>query len=641
MNELNASNSAYLKHHAQNPIHWKTWSDKTLETALIENKLIILSIGYSACHWCHVMEKETFSNHQIASLMNEHFISIKVDREEHPDVDNAYMDFIMETKGNGGWPLNCILMPDGKPLYAGTYFKPIEWMQLLNRFRNLHDQHPESLVDFSRQYLQHSLELSQKTKKGDFNFIGSFSEWSYFLDIKNGGINSNQKFPLPTVLYFSILLGKSKDWSIFTNLTLEKIAQRGLFDHLEGGFFRYCVDQKWNIPHFEKMLYDNAQMISVFSVFDLLNNDIKYEFLVRKTIDYWLELSSKNQQLFPASIDADNKDGEGAYYVFKKSEIEENLSHQEQNYCQSNFNMTQDMLWENTWHMHRIKYENSEIAKKTISKLEKIRKSKSFPAIDKKAICSWNCMMVIGLLDSSIAYKNTGWLDKAENLLHIVLKQFTNNKYQCNRLVYVDNVIEGTLEDYAWVISATIKIGKIKNSSYWFKLSAHWIEATISKFWVKDKSLFKLSSEKTLFKEVFEIEDQVIPSSNSVMASNLHEIYKITYDKSFLKICKDMLSVIGLNAEKSPSNFTNWMLLSRELNSPKKQYILIGFSVEDLLELYHQKEPLDDVYLLEKNSDLTIFKEKYKPNKKNIFICNEKFCMPAVLSIKEAVSLEI
>ena len=134
------------------------------------------------------MEKETFSNHQVASLMNEHFIAIKVDREEHPDVDNAYMDFIMETKGNGGWPLNCILMPDGKPLYAGTYFKPIEWMQLLNRFRNLHDQHPESLVDFSRQYLQHSLELSQKTKKGDFNFIGSFSEWSYFLDIKNGGI---------------------------------------------------------------------------------------------------------------------------------------------------------------------------------------------------------------------------------------------------------------------------------------------------------------------------------------------------------------------------------------------------------------------------------------------------------------------
>ena len=641
MNELNASNSAYLKHHAQNPIHWKTWSDKTLETALIENKLIILSIGYSACHWCHVMEKETFSNHQVASLMNEHFISIKVDREEHPDVDNAYMDFIMETKGNGGWPLNCILMPDGKPLYAGTYFKPTEWMQLLNRFRNLHDQHPESLVDFSRQYLQHSLELSQKTKKGDFNFIGSFSEWSYFLDIKNGGINSNQKFPLPTVLYFSILLGKSKDWSIFTNLTLEKIAQRGLFDHLEGGFFRYCVDQKWNIPHFEKMLYDNAQMISVFSIFDLLNNDIKYEFLVRKTIDYWLELSSKNQQLFPASIDADNNDGEGAYYVFKKSEIEENLSHQEQNYCQSNFNMTQDMLWENTWHMHRIKYENSEIAKKTISKLEKIRKRKSFPAIDKKAICSWNCMMVIGLLDSSIAYKNTGWLDKAENLLNIVLKRFTNNKYQCNRLVYVDNIIEGTLEDYAWVISATIKIGKIKNSSYWFKLSAHWIEATISKFWVKDKSLFKLSSEQTLFKEVFEIEDQVIPSSNSVMASNLHEIYKITYDKSFLKICKDMLSVIGLNAEKSPSNFTNWMLLSRELNSPKKQYILIGFSVEDLLELYHQKEPLDDVYLLEKNSDLTIFKEKYKPNKKYIFICNEKFCMPAVLSIKEAVSLEI
>ena len=168
MNELNSSNSAYLKHHAQNPIHWKNWSKKTLDNALLENKLIILSIGYSACHWCHVMEKETFSNQPIANFMNQNFISIKVDREEHPYVDNAYMDFIVETKGNGGWPLNCILMPDTTPLYAGTYFQTKEWMQLINRFNVLHRDHPETLLDFTQKYSQHLLESTKTTKKIGF-----------------------------------------------------------------------------------------------------------------------------------------------------------------------------------------------------------------------------------------------------------------------------------------------------------------------------------------------------------------------------------------------------------------------------------------------------------------------------------------
>ena len=596
MNELNSSNSAYLKHHAQNPIHWKTWSEKTLDTALLENKLIILSIGYSACHWCHVMERETFSNQPIGSFMNQNFISIKVDREEHPDVDNAYMDFIMETKGNGGWPLNCILTPETTPLYAGTYFQTKEWMQLINRFNILHKDHPETLLDFTQKYSQHLLESSKTTKKSDFNFSNEFSKWSYFLDIKNGGINSNQKFPLPTVLNFSMLAGKSKDWDLFINLTLEKISQRGLFDHLEGGFFRYCVDQNWNIPHFEKMLYDNAQLISVFSIFDFLN---------------------------------------------KNTEIHMNLNDQEQNYCKSFFNMTHKMLWENNWHMHRTIYDNSERAKKIIFKLKKIRKNKSFPAIDNKAICSWNCMMVIGLLDASITYNKKEFLHKAEILLKLILKKFTNEKHQCNRLVYTNNVIKGTLEDYAWLISAAIKMGKIKNSSYWLEKSIHFTEVTISKFWQKEKNLFRLSNDQKLFKDVSEVDDQVIPSSNSVMASNLYEIYKVTYDKYFLKICNNMLSAVALNAESSPSNFTNWMLLSMKVNNPKKQYVMVGFSVQELLEFYSEKEFFEDVYLLEKQSDLPIFKEKYKPNKKYIFICNDKFCLPAVLTTKQALNLEI
>jgi uncharacterized protein YyaL (SSP411 family) len=463
-------------------------------------------------------------------------------------------------------------------------------MQLINRFNVLHKDHPETLLEFTQKYSQHLLESSKTIKKSNFNFSNEFSEWSYFLDIKNGGINSNQKFPLPTILNFSILVGKSKDWDLFINLTLDKICQRGLFDHLDGGFFRYCVDEYWNIPHFEKMLYDNAQLISVFSVSDFLNKDTKNEFLVQQTINYWLALSEKNQHLFPASIDADNKDGEGAYYVFKESEINENLNKQEQNYCKSHFNMTQQMLWENNWHMHRTTYDNSEKAKKIIFKLKKIRKNKSFPAIDNKAICSWNCMMVNGLIDASISYRKREYLDKAESLLRLILKKFTNKKHQCNRLVYKNNVIKGTLEDYAWLISAAIKMGKIKNSSYWLEKSIHFTEASISKFWQKEKNLFRLSNEQNLYKDVIEVNDQVIPSSNSVMASNLYDIYKVTYDKYFLNICNKMLSAVALNSKSSPSNFTNWMLLSKKLNISKKQYVMVGFSVQDLLEFYSEQK---------------------------------------------------
>ena len=249
--------------------------------------------------------------------------------------------------------------------------------------------------------------------------------------------------------------------------------------------------------------------------------------------------------------------------------------------------------------------------------------------------------MVNGLLDASIAYRKKEYLDKAEMFLKLIFKKFTNKKYQCNRLVYTNNLIKGTLEDYAWLISAAIKMGKIKNSSYWLEKSIDFTQAAISNFWQKEGNLFRLSNEQKLFKDVFELDDQVIPSSNSVMASNLYEIYKVTYDKYFLKICNKMLSAVALNAESSPSNFTNWMLLSMKVNSPKKQYVMVGFSVQELLEFYSEKEFFEDIYLLEKQSDLPIFKEKYNPNKKNIFICNEKFCLPAVLTTKQALNLEI
>lgn len=639
MNELTHANSAYLRHHAKNPIHWKFWSDAILELAVKENKLIILSIGYSACHWCHVMEKETFRNELIANFMNQNFICIKIDREEHPDVDHIYMDFILNTKGNGGWPLNCILLPDTRPVFAGTYYKADDWLNLISRFYTFFKETPDKLIAYSKNYIEHLNEEEKFIESSSFKHSSCFNEWESFLDLDYGGIKSRQKFPMPNFLVYMIYLPKTKKWDVFLDLTLKNITQKGIYDPLDGGFFRYCIDEKWNIPHFEKMLYDNAQLISVLSNFDLINKKRKYILIVDQTIHFWLSIKSKNA-FFPSSIDADNEDGEGGYYWFKKDEISKILSKKELEYAAKKYNMNDPNLQENKWHIHNDHHINIEQEETVATKLKKIRSNKSFPEIDQKAICSWNCMMVTGLIDAGIAYKNIQWLKLAEETLQLIFDHFTI-KNQCNRLVYNKKMINGTLEDYSWLIAAAISISSIKNSVYWLSKSLDWMEIAIEKFWNKKKGLFTYSVNKSLYKQTFEVEDQVIPSSNSLMANNLHELFQITRQENYLDKMNTMIMRVANKANKWLPNFTNWMLLKQKLNSKKIQYLVMGLKMNEILALHHQKNNLASIYILEKDSDILIFKEKYKEKVKNIFICNENSCISEIDNVKDALRVKI
>ena len=639
MNELTHANSAYLRHHAKNPIHWKFWSDAILELAVKENKLIILSIGYSACHWCHVMEKETFRNELIANFMNQNFICIKIDREEHPDVDHIYMDFILNTKGNGGWPLNCILLPDTRPVFAGTYYKADDWLNLISRFYTFFKETPDKLIAYSKNYIEHLNEEEKFIESSSFKHSSCFNEWESFLDLDYGGIKSRQKFPMPNFLVYMIYLPKTKKWDVFLDLTLKNITQKGIYDPLDGGFFRYCIDEKWNIPHFEKMLYDNAQLISVLSNFDLINKKRKYILIVDQTIHFWLSIKSKNA-FFPSSIDADNEDGEGGYYWFKKDEISKILSKKELEYAAKKYNMNDPNLQQNKWHIHNDPHINIEQEETVVTKLKKIRSNKSFPEIDQKAICSWNCMMVTGLIDAGIAYKNIQWLKLAEETLQLIFDHFTI-KNQCNRLVYNKKMINGTLEDYSWLIAAAISISSIKNSVYWLSKSLDWMEIAIEKFWNKKKGLFTYSVNKSLYKQTFEVEDQVIPSSNSLMANNLHELFQITRQENYLDKMNTMIMRVANKANKWLPNFTNWMLLKQKLNSKKIQYLVMGLKMNEILALHHQKNNLASIYILEKDSDILIFKEKYKEKVKNIFICNENSCISEIDNVKDALRVKI
>ena len=639
MNELEKSNSAYLLHHSKNPIYWKPWSKLILDQAKSENKLIILSIGYSACHWCHVMERETFNNELIAKVMNQHFIAIKVDKEEHPEVDNVYMDFLLETKGSGGWPLNCILLPSSQPLYAGTYYNANDWLNLISRFSNLYQDSPEKLHDYSRSFIHQQKNNLDKELLIDLQYKSSFKDWETFIDLDNGGLKSRQKFPMPNFLSFLAQLSKKKKWENFREKTFKNIAQKGLFDHIEGGFFRYCIDEYWEIPHFEKMVYDNGQLISVFSNYDLIIKKNIYAELVEKTIDFWLVIKAENN-FFPSSIDADNLDGEGGYYLFKKNKILDSFNKKELEYCQLNFNMNDKSLRENKWHMHKKETISSVFEENLMLKLKDLRTSNTFPAIDPKAICSWNCMMIMGLIDASITYQNNKWFEVAKTTTKLILNNFCNED-QCYRLVYTNKVISGTLEDYSWLVALTIKMGHISNSAFWFNESIKWTNIIISKFWSEDNSLFAFTESEVLYKKSFEIEDQVIPSSNSVIANNLHELYIITQDKNYLEIMNKMMRKVGMKAQKWLPNYTNWIMLSNKKKSSDKQYIMVGYELNELWNLYHQKEIYDHVYILEKESDILIFKEKYQEKGKNIFICNENSCLANVANIKEALSITI
>ena len=636
MNKLAESESLYLKQHADNPINWNIWSKKALQQSINEDKLIVLSIGYAACHWCHVMEKETFSDNNVAEIMNKHFISIKVDREEQPAVDHVYMDFLLETKGQGGWPLNCILLPGGKPIYAGTYFKKEQWIQLLSRFYVMYNENPkkvEAIVSDVVEQINYREE--DETEYEKFVSKDSFSDWLPFLDQVNGGLKHPQKFPMPTVLNFFISL-KEKSWKKFIDLTLNRMLHRGLYDQLDGGFFRYCVDQYWHIPHFEKMLYDNAQMLSVLSNFDLFNGERRYEKVVSKSIDSIF--SHFFDTFFSSSIDADNVDGEGMYYVFSPKEINSNLSLKQQKQFKEYYLGHENKIWEGSWHLHGDFADNSPSKLAIEKELRLIRNTHDMPAIDNKKICSWNAMMVIALIDSAVAYKNTKWKNKGEKLLSDMIDLFLYES-TCYRLVYTNSKVTGCLEDYAWIISAMLKVGSVTNAGYWHELAIRWIDITINLFYDDNKKLFVYSNTKDLYKKKFEVEDQVIPSSNSVMAYNLQVLYGITQNNKYQELALEMFSAVANKAKKWLPNYANWMFVNSKFKASKKKVVLNNVDFLEICDFIHASKGQVNTFCLEKESLITLFNLKYDRTIKNIYVCDEWACLNPVQSIEEAVKL--
>ncbi len=659
MNQLYLETSPYLLQHAQNPVHWRAWNPEALAEAKQKNQLILLSIGYSACHWCHVMEHESFENQAVATIMNAHFVNIKVDREERPDIDAIYMKAVQIMTNSGGWPLNVVLLPDGRPVWGGTYFNTNQWANTLEQLHQLYQNQPEKMIEYADK-LQLGVEslqpITQTENKQDFdlNFISELvQKWQQSFDLEYGGMARTPKFMMPNNLQFLQQYSHQMNQNSildFVDLTLTKMAYGGLFDTVGGGFSRYAVDQKWHIPHFEKMLYDNAQLISLYANAYKRTKNQLYKTIVQKTIQFVIKELSNQEGGYFCALDADslnsqNKLQEGAFYVWTKIELQQILKDDFELFSQV-FNINEYGFWEQNNYVLIQNLPLTDIAKSAnidvkilIQKkneweqlLYQQRTLRPKPRLDDKCLTSWNGLMVKAFVDAFEATQITDYLNLAiENANFIQNKLIDKNGVLKHSFKNNNSKINGFLEDYCFVIDANIALFKTTGKSKWL-FKAHLLtQYCLEHFFEPTKQLFAFSTnnETPLFSKHFEIDDNVISSSNSVMANNLFELGLLMEQPEYQSISKKMLQQI-LPTIHYPSAFSNWLLLYLKMTNDQKHLLIIG---ENAFEYYSKIVqdyiPNITIAFAKVPSEIPILQIPFDPSQTLFYWCENKSCMPA------------
>ena len=522
MNQLSQETSPYLLQHANNPVHWKAWNSDSLAEAVAQNKLIVISVGYSACHWCHVMEHESFEDDEVAQTMNTHFINIKVDREEHPNVDAIYMKAVQIMTGRGGWPLNIVALPDGRPVWGGTYFRKDEWINTLEQLQNLYKTQPEKMLDYAEKLHQGIQAISLVGNKNTETELSQeilkplIEKWKKSFDWDFGGMARAPKFMMPNNYEFLLRYGyQNQDAEVldFVNLTLTKMAYGGLFDTVGGGFSRYSVDLKWHIPHFEKMLYDNGQLVSLYSNAYKLTKNPLYKEVIEKTLDFVTSALTNSDGGFYCAYDADSLDQnnhleEGAFYVWTKTELQQIIK-EDYDLFSAVFNINDFGFWEKDHYVLIQNQSLEEIAKSNhihLSDLEKKKKSweqllfiarenRHKPRLDDKCLTSWNAIMLKGYVDAYKALKVEHYLKIALTNAHFITKFLWNS--EGNLFHNYKNgkaTINGFLEDYALVIESFIALYEVTFDATWLQNAKQLTDYCFEHFYDPKNHFFAFTS---------------------------------------------------------------------------------------------------------------------------------------------------
>ena len=668
-NNLINENSPYLLQHAYNPVDWNPWDKQYLEKAKKENKLVVISIGYSSCHWCHVMEKESFEDSLVASIMNEKYISIKVDREERPDVDQVYMNAVQLMTGSGGWPLNVVTLPDGRPIWGGTYFPKDQWINALTQISDLYNKEPEKFINYA-ETLEKGIKSLDIITTNDNQELASIDLDKHIrslvnkIDKKNGGFSGAPKFMMPNNIHFllrSAYQNNDKETLKLVNLTLEKMAYGGVYDQIGGGFSRYSTDDKWHIPHFEKMLYDNAQLISLYSDAYLVTNNDLYKNVVYETIAFVLKELKNPNGGFYSSIDADSKsldgkENEGAYYIWKEDELKKLLKDDFVVFSDY-YNINEYGYWENDNYVliknksdaafakaHNLSKEQVNQKIDTWKKiLIKARNKRSMPNIDDKILTSWNGLMINAFIDAYRVFKDENFLDVASSSAEFIVK---NMKKTDGGLYHSHkdgkSKINGYLEDYAAAIQAFLNLYENTLDEKWLNISNDLMKYTYENFFNDETNMFYFTSklDDKLISRTIAFRDNVIASSNSIMANNLFKLSHYFDNKTYLNSSQQMVNNIKDQIELYPGGFSNWMNLILNINKNFYEVAVVGSkAIEKIKELNENYLPNKIIIGSLENNSLPLLKNRYVEGETYIYVCVNKACKMPVKTVKEALKL--
>ena len=661
-NQLNKETSLYLKQHAQNPINWQRWTNSIFDVSQELDKLLVISIGYSSCHWCHVMEEETFTNDSIAEVMNENFINIKVDREENPDVDQAYMTASQLMTGMGGWPLNVITLPDGSPIYAGTYHTTSQWDDILKRIIRLKKDNYEGLKELANNVKNGVTDVNTIYKREEIsNFNSEFlknnlESWKDKWDINFGGDLAQQKFVSPSKYIFLLNYARIyKDKEVYNHVkkTLDIISTSGLNDFIEGGFYRYTVDNEWKIPHFEKMLYDQAQMISIYSLAYKLYKEEYYKDIVVETINFLDSSMSSKEGLYYAAMDADTDGEEGKYYSFNREELDLISKNTDFKIFTSYYNIDIDNPWEDNRYLLLPNKNNNEtvwlksnnlsksdlLSQKKIweSNIIEIKDKRTKPRIDDKIIVSWNSLAITGLIDAFEALNNQDYLNKAISMF----EELKMNSFRKNKLIhtYKENQFqEGVLEDYAYLAKASMRLFQATGEESYFNFSKKITDDAINVFKDDESDLLRYSNNKDLFTKLITVDDGVIPSPNSIIAEQLFNIGHVIFDDEYLNLSDNMVSSVQSVIDNNMNSYSIWA--NNILNRVESFYEIAVIGPESKLitdEITSYFSPNSIVVQSKTESDLPLFIDRFFEDETYIYVCQNKTCQRPETNINLAL----
>lgn len=671
-NQLVNETSPYLLQHAHNPVNWYPWGEAALEKAREEDKLLIVSIGYAACHWCHVMERESFEDTAVARVMNEHFVSVKVDREERPDIDAVYMDACQLASGEAcGWPLNVFALPDGRPVWAGTYFPKKRWLQMLDYFIKLYAESPEKLRAYAERltagiqpeealFAPEDAELAFSTEA----LQPSLDAFKQTLDPERGGRRGAPKFPIPNaqelLLNWYYRTGDQEALEL-VRTTLDAMGSKGLYDHIGGGFARYSTDENWRVPHFEKMLYDNAQLVSLYSKAYAVTKNEDYRRKTEETLAFISREMSDEKGGFYSSLDADSDGEEGKFYVWTREEVEAALPDDLplQDAFLAYYNITEYGNWEAG---KNILYSDQalkdfasqkdiapEELRRAFAEIREIlfreREKRTRPGLDNKVITAWNGLMLKGYLDAYRYLGDPAYLERARANADFLTGTMQESTGRLHRTYNRGQAkINGFLDDYAFLADALISLYEVTFEEEWLYRADTLVQYAIEHFYAEQTRLFNYTSkdDPPLVARKLELSDNVMPGSNSAMARVLFKLGTLMYKEAYLEMARSMVVRVSRQAldPDLAGFYTNWLQLYLNLAATPYEVAIVG---EDCARLRRefQRMYLPEAFFLggSEEGNLELLQDKLQSGETYIYVCRNKVCKFPVQEVAEARKL--